>query len=103
MTAHKRTEITIETDRITIIRRQRSIRFWCPECGCEADMISLSEADALIGATGHTLNNGKHHVIKDQDGAGLVCLESLLSSMEKGPQKSELEQWFQHNERNYLR
>jgi len=46
MTAHKRTEITVETDRTVIIRRRRSIRARCPECGCEVEIAAPEEAEA---------------------------------------------------------
>jgi len=42
MTAHEKTEITIETDQILIIRRRRSVRFWCQECGSPVDMVGSS-------------------------------------------------------------
>jgi hypothetical protein len=32
------TEITVETDRVFVIRRRRSIRAWCPECGCAVEI-----------------------------------------------------------------
>jgi hypothetical protein len=46
MTAHKRTEITVETDRVLIVRRRRALRVWCPECGREVDMAAPVEAEA---------------------------------------------------------
>lgn len=45
MTTQSRTEITVETDRVLIIRR--SVRAWCRQCGREVDMLSLGEAEAL--------------------------------------------------------
>jgi hypothetical protein len=47
MTAHKRTEITVETDRVLIVRRRRSTRASCPECGREVDMAGPEDAEAL--------------------------------------------------------
>ena len=46
MTAHKRTEITVETDRTVIIRRRRSIRAWCPECGREVQIAAPEEVES---------------------------------------------------------
>jgi hypothetical protein len=84
MTAHKRTEIIVETDRVLIIRRRRSIRIWCPKCQCEVDMVALEEGEALTGMSGQALRDhaeaGKCHLHESQDGALLVCLESLLKS-----------------------
>lgn len=83
--AHKRTEITVETDKLLIVRRHRSTRIWCQECGCEVDMVSLGEAGALTGLTGKALSDcagaRRWHVPKGQEGTELVCLESLLKSM----------------------
>ena len=85
MTAHKRTEITVETDRVLIIRRRRSTRAWCQECGCEVDMVDRQEAEALTGLTGPALRDcakaRKWHVAKGQDRNGLICLESMMKSM----------------------
>jgi hypothetical protein len=85
VTAHKRTEITVETDRIMIIRRQRSIRVWCQECGCEVDAVDLVEAGALTGMKGQALADCAQsrgwHVYEGQDGTGVICLESMLKAM----------------------
>ena len=84
MTAYRRTEITVETDSILIIRRRRTIRAWCAECGCEVDMVGPEEADALAGLSGQTLNRCAQarswHLSQGQDGTALICLESLLKS-----------------------
>ena len=84
MTAHKRTEITVETDRVLIIRRRRSIRAWCQECGCEVDMVGLVEAQALVGMAGQALLDYAPargwHVSEGQGKARLFCLESLLKA-----------------------
>jgi len=85
MTAHKRTEITIETDQILIIRRRRALLVWCQQCGSQVDMVDLGEAEALTGVSGRVLRGcaeaGKWHVQEGQNGGPLVCLESLLKSM----------------------
>jgi hypothetical protein len=80
----------IETDQILIIRRRRSVRFWCQECGCDVEMADLGKAEALTGLTGQALSDGtgarRWHVAKGQDGAGFFCLESPLKSM---PEKDQ--------------
>jgi hypothetical protein len=45
----KRTEITVETDRLLIVRRRRTVRFWCRECGREVVAVSAEAAETLIG------------------------------------------------------
>jgi hypothetical protein len=81
---HKKTEITIETDRILIIRRRRSTRAWCPECGGEVDMVGLAEAEAITGTMQPMLQDSAEsrewHLAKGQGGTPLICLESLRKS-----------------------
>jgi hypothetical protein len=81
MVGRKRTEITIESDQLLIIRRRRTVRFWCQECGCELEMISVAEAEALTGITRPMLDDGAEargwHFAEASDNATLVCLESL--------------------------
>jgi hypothetical protein len=84
MTAHKRTEITIETDQVLIIRRRRVVRLWCRECGCEVEMVGQEEAAALAGLLGKDLPDCAQprgwHISQGQAGTGLICLESLLKT-----------------------
>ena len=85
MTAHRRTEITVETERVLIIRRRPLVRAWCQECGGEVEMVSLEEAEALIEVSGQELCESaeapRWHLSENQEGICLVCLESLLKSM----------------------
>jgi hypothetical protein len=82
-----RTEITVETSRIRIVRTSQSVRKWCAECGCEVDMVEPNEAEALWGAIrpltaqpslpGYGTGNGWHWS-EASNGLPLICLESLL-------------------------
>lgn len=85
LSPEKRTEITVEVDRVLIIRRRRSIRGWCAECSGEVDLVGEVEAEALTGMSGQTLRDHAQtcgwHVLEGEDGTGLVCLQSLLKSM----------------------
>jgi hypothetical protein len=92
---YKRTEITLETDRIWVIRRSHSRRAWCAECGREVDMVMVKEAAALLGMTQPMLSqplttqpmlpgcgdSGGWHWSQAADGSPLVCVESVLKSM----------------------
>ena len=92
--AYKRTEITVETDRVWIIRKSHSTRGWCAECGREVDMVGLKEADALLGMTQPRLSQPLStqpmlpgcgdrrgwHWSQAADGSSLVCVESVLGS-----------------------
>jgi hypothetical protein len=84
-TTHRKTEVTVETDRILIIRRQNVIRGWCQDCAGEADWVSLEEAGAIAGTSPATLRDHPQsqawHFCEAPDGALLVCLASLLKSM----------------------
>jgi hypothetical protein len=97
--AYRRTEITVETDRVLIIRKSHSTRAWCAECGREVDMVDLNEVGAIAGTPqgmaqrlpGESLSTdpmlpgcGERpgwHWSQAADGSTLVCLESLLKSM----------------------
>jgi hypothetical protein len=84
-TAKKRTEITVETDRILIIRRRRVIRGWCQECGAEVDLVTLQDAGAIAKMSLAALQDRPQaqalHFCQGLDGAPLICLESLLKSL----------------------
>jgi len=85
MTDYRKTEITVETHRIVTIRRRRSLRAWCVECGAEVDMVSLDEVQALTELTQPLLRDSaqaaRWHFSEAQDGTPLVCLESLRKSL----------------------
>ena len=85
MTAHRRIEITVETDRLLIIRRRRLVRAWCQECGGEVEMVSLGEAEALTEVSGQEFcgfaQAHSWHLSENQEGTCFVCLESLGKSL----------------------
>jgi hypothetical protein len=77
---YKRTEITVETDRVWIIRKSHSTRVWCEKCGREVEMVGLREAAALSGVGQPVLldTDGRDwHRTQAPDGSPLICLESL--------------------------
>jgi ApbE superfamily uncharacterized protein (UPF0280 family) len=81
MTTQSRTEITVETERVLIIRQRRSVRAWCQECGCEVEMVSLGEAEAFTALSRQQSRASAQafgwHMSETQQGVRLVCLESL--------------------------
>ncbi len=83
--AIKRTEITIENCRTLTIRRERAVRVWCAECGCEVEAVDLAQAEVLRGTIQPQLEDSSGakvwHCMQGPDGTLLVCLESLLKSM----------------------
>ena len=80
----QRTEITVQTDRILIIRRRRPSRVWCQQCGREVDAIAVQEATSLPGAGQLALPGSAEsqtwHVCAGNDGEALICLDSLLKA-----------------------
>lgn len=84
MAAYKRTQITVETDQITIIRRRGCSRHWCAECRRETDMVDLAQASVLKGMPQPLLLEGirarKWHVTEATDGSPLICLDSFLTA-----------------------
>ena len=82
MAPHKRIEITIQTEQIVTIRRRGRSRRWCPECGCEVDVVDRAQAESLTNVAQPKLRDcaeaRKWHALEDPDGTVFVCLESLL-------------------------
>ena len=84
MTAYKRTQITVETDQVLIIRRSGSVRQWCRECGRETGMVNLVQAGLVAGVAQPLLldlaRTEKWHLTEAVAGSPLVCLDSLLNA-----------------------
>jgi hypothetical protein len=76
--ARKRMEVTVETDQVLIIRRRRSTRGWCGQCGREVEIVSLEDAAAIAGINGPLLHDEveRWHFCDVEE--KWVCLESLL-------------------------
>jgi len=79
----KRTEITVETDQVLIIRQRRSgVRAWCDGCAEQVKMARAEEAAALAGVTARTIYRWveaeKVHFTETPDGSLFICLNSLL-------------------------
>jgi hypothetical protein len=89
-TIRKAIQITVETDHILIIRRMRSWRAWCSECGGEVEMIALESLTTTDGPNLHIsparLQAQGCHLAKNLDGSFLVCVTSLrLTQGSTGP------------------
>jgi hypothetical protein len=79
----QKTEITVQTDQIVIIRRRRSRRVWCQQCGREVDAVAVHEATSFAGAEQLALPGNPEsawHVCIGDDGETLICLDSLLKA-----------------------
>jgi excisionase family DNA binding protein len=82
MVGHKRTVITIEQHRLTVVRsRRRSVVAWCERCGGEVRMVTPDEAAALTGISLRRIyrrvESGKLHFVETDAGALVICVSSL--------------------------
>lgn len=80
----RRTTITIETERILIIKRRVGTRRWCPKCGRETDMITLEPAAGMTGEMQWRQRDFAKSEIwrmaEEVGGSPLICLDSLIDS-----------------------
>lgn len=85
--ADRRTEITIETDQVLIVRYRRTVKAWCVHCRSEVEVIDAAQADAIQAAHDPTRHESfpsrGWHVCEDGDRASMICLQSLLKSLLK--------------------
>jgi hypothetical protein len=91
----KTMRITIETERLLVIRRATSVRGWCELCAAKADMVPLESAAELaqvdVETLRHLLSSEKVHLW--QPGAPVrVCLNSLLKSISKKSLERDLDE-----------
>jgi excisionase family DNA binding protein len=82
MRRKRRTEITVETERVVVIRQSRSVApAWCAACAQPATMLSAEEAAAVAGVTRRTIYRWveaeKVHFVETSDGLLLLCLNSF--------------------------
>lgn len=78
----KTTRITIETEQFMVIRRRRVVRFWCSECGGEAEFVPRQAVSPLLNErpnqAGITAIASGPHFATAADGSDVVCVKSLL-------------------------
>jgi hypothetical protein len=83
VTPKKRTEITVETERVLVIRRRyQAIETWCDLCAEKVVMIRPDQAAAVCGrslrAIFGAIEQTRLHFVEQSDGMILICLNSLL-------------------------
>jgi hypothetical protein len=78
----KRTRVSIETDSLLIVRGQRLLQSWCPQCGGETEMIALDTLGVVSNLSPKEvqawMESPELHRIRRSDGVELVCLNSIL-------------------------
>ena len=80
----KRTEITLETDRVLVIRLvEKPVRAWCPGCSDEVVMTTPEKAAALAFTSLPTIYrwiDAGHVHCTETERALHVCLNSLFAA-----------------------
>jgi hypothetical protein len=80
----KRTEITIETERLLVVsqRREKPI-FWCADCDTQVPMLTVYEAARTARTTPLVISElaeaGKLHFAVTLAGQHFICPNSLAS------------------------
>jgi hypothetical protein len=79
-----RTTITVEeTETWLITRRRHYSRRPCPQCGRDVSVLPPEDAAMLmcrdLRSVEALIAGGELHVVADERGTGLVCLNSLCS------------------------
>jgi hypothetical protein len=79
-----RTEVTIETHEVLVIRRRGSYpRTLCPDCGEQATMLTMDEAITVFSVSMRSLvryvEAGDLHFVETPKGALFLCSESLAA------------------------
>jgi len=77
----KRTEITIETDRMFYISSPRIVFSWCAACDAEVQMVTVDEAAILRRVNSRTVfqwaEQGRIHFVETPEGRLFICPNSL--------------------------
>ena len=83
----RQTKITIETESLLILRGRTASRAWCPACAAEGEAIALEDVGVITNlepsALEEWLNSANLHRSQTADGLTLICLNSLLTRVQK--------------------
>ncbi len=83
----RQTKITVETDSLMIVRGRNSTRAWCPQCGAEAEMVSIESMGVITNLDRSEfeewLNSDVLHRSQSANGSAQICLNSLLARVRK--------------------
>jgi len=83
MRIKRRTEITVETEEVWIIKRSRQAApAWCSQCAATTWMIAPKQASLVseqsLSAIRRQVTEGQLHFTETEEGQLLICLNSLL-------------------------
>ena len=77
----KRTEITVETDRLIVIRGNQRVIGWCALCEQQREMLATDEAALTAHVKSSTIfqwaESGRIHCAETPEGLLLICADSL--------------------------
>jgi hypothetical protein len=77
----KRTEITIETERMLYISSPRKVVGWCATCGAQTEMVTVDQAAILARVDARTIFRRVEaetlHFSETAAGSLLICPNSL--------------------------
>jgi hypothetical protein len=77
----KRTEITVEIDRLLVIRRPERAVAWCAACARHQEMLASDDAAIAAHVKSSTIfrwaESGRIHGTETPEGLLLICPESL--------------------------
>lgn len=88
MRIRRRTRITVETERVLIVRR-RGIeqQGWCEGCGEQVSLVTPEPAATVTGVSVRTIcrmvESNKLHFSETPNGALLICLNSCSRESKK--------------------
>ena len=84
MTKTTRTRITIQTERILVMGRGRSLYSLCAGCGDEVRMVTVDQAATLARLSSREIYReveaGALHFRETSEGSVLICINSLNDS-----------------------
>ena len=77
-----RTEITVETDRLIVVKRHKRSG-WCTVCSRQVEMLSVDDAALFAHVNSRTIfhwaESGAVHSTETPEGLLLICSYSLYS------------------------
>lgn len=80
-TMKKRTEITIEIDRVRLVNSRKSPAIWCDPCAALVRMLTVDEAAAVAGESSRAVyrrvETGELHFAETPEGRLFICLNSI--------------------------
>ena len=82
MSQRRRVAVTVESRRLIVRRSMGQRHVWCAQCSAWVQSVTLEDAAALRGVKYIQTDAGEYHFV-DEAGSGLICLNSVLVSINK--------------------